>query len=206
MLYSTQQAPEDSRWLWRPTLKSSGAWQTRILGVGPDHGLLEDTKQGGVISKLSRTDLVGLLGKLVYVIELELFCCNRLGSINVPCALDYIKRGRCAPPCTINHTKQSNVKATRRTGYRVLCYIAAWTSSAYVKALQSLSWVTQWCVASHQTRRCYTEPANSHHSDTNSELFMDLLDDIDALWKISTTINATPLSVFTKKSIVFHWR
>ena len=42
-------------------------------------GLLEGARQGGVISKLSRTDLVGLLGKLVSVIELELLNCIRLG-------------------------------------------------------------------------------------------------------------------------------
>jgi hypothetical protein len=33
-------------------------------------GSLEDTKQGGVIFKYSRTDLVGHLGNLVSVIEL----------------------------------------------------------------------------------------------------------------------------------------
>jgi hypothetical protein len=52
---------------------------TTWLGLGLAHGLLEDARQGGVYSKLSRTDLVKLLGMLDSIIELGLFYCNRLG-------------------------------------------------------------------------------------------------------------------------------
>jgi hypothetical protein len=67
----------------------------------------EDTEQGGMISKYARTDLVGLLGKLVSVIELGLFNCNRLGLGKLPCPLTYIKRGR-QHPLYINSIIQSN--------------------------------------------------------------------------------------------------
>jgi hypothetical protein len=57
---------------------------TTGLGLGLAHSLLEGARQGGVYSKLSRTDLVELLGMLDSVIELELFYCNRLGLNTCP--------------------------------------------------------------------------------------------------------------------------
>jgi hypothetical protein len=41
--------------------------------------ILEDTNQGGMDFKLLETDLVGILGKLNSVIDLELLNCIRLG-------------------------------------------------------------------------------------------------------------------------------
>ena len=65
---------------------------------GPAHGLLEGARQGGVISKLSRTDLVGLLEKLVSIIEIELLNCMRLGlePYALPSRL-YKERRECTP-------------------------------------------------------------------------------------------------------------
>jgi hypothetical protein len=57
------------------TLDGSGSYgfptgPTTRCNPRPGQGLLEDTEQGGVISKYSRNDLVGYLGKLVSIIEL----------------------------------------------------------------------------------------------------------------------------------------
>jgi hypothetical protein len=93
---------------------------TTRLGPRLAHGLLEDTRQGGVYSKLSRTDLVGLLGNLDSVIELGLFYCNRQRLDTCPYPLPNIKRGMVHPLVrTIIQTNPMQ-KATRRTGVR--CY------------------------------------------------------------------------------------
>jgi hypothetical protein len=90
----------------------------RGLQRGLAHNLLEDARQDGVYSKLSRTDLVGLLGKLDSVVELELFCYNRLGLDTCPYPLSYIKRGMVHLLVhTIIQTNPTQ-KATCRTGVR----------------------------------------------------------------------------------------
>jgi hypothetical protein len=70
---------------------------TTRLGPRLAHGLLEDVRQGGVYSKLSRTNLVGLLGKLDSIIELGLFYCNRQRLDTCPYPLPNIKRGTVHP-------------------------------------------------------------------------------------------------------------
>jgi hypothetical protein len=69
---------------------------TTRLGPRLAHGLLEDTRQGDMDSKLSRTDLVGFIRKLDSIIELGLFYCNQLGLDTCPYSLPYIKR------CTVH--------------------------------------------------------------------------------------------------------
>ena len=58
---------------------------------------LKDMNQGGVDFKLSRTDLVGLLGKQDSIIELGLFYCNRLGLETHPCPLSLYNGGMVHP-------------------------------------------------------------------------------------------------------------
>jgi hypothetical protein len=74
-------------------------------------GLLEGVRQGGMISKLSRTDLVGLLGKLVSIIELELFNCIRLGLEQYALPSGLYKERHACTPCI-----QSIIHNTHRKG------------------------------------------------------------------------------------------
>ena len=64
---------------------------------------LKDTMQGGVDFKPSWTDLVGLLGKEDSIIELGIFCCNRLGLETHLCPLSLYKERHGAPPYTSNN-------------------------------------------------------------------------------------------------------
>jgi hypothetical protein len=95
-----------------------GSPQGRLLtmGLGRLMVYMKALRQGGVYSKLSRTDLVGLLGKVVYVIELELPYCNRLGLEQYALPSGLYKERQERTPCTINHTQQPNTKAPRVIG------------------------------------------------------------------------------------------
>ena len=70
---------------------------TTRMGPGLAHDLLKDMRQGGMVFKLFKINLVGLLRKLDSVIGLELFYCNRLGLDTCPYPLPYIKRGTMHP-------------------------------------------------------------------------------------------------------------
>jgi hypothetical protein len=95
-----------------------GSPQGRLLtmGLGWLTVYLKTLRQGGVYSKLSRTDLVGLLGNVVYVIKLELPYCNRLGLEQYALPSWLYKERQERTPCTINHTQQPNTKAPHVTG------------------------------------------------------------------------------------------
>jgi hypothetical protein len=75
--------PRTSEWMWLGKKKCDGSGSygfptgpTIRRIPEPAQGSLEDTEQGGMISKYSRTDLIEQLGKLVYVTELGLSNCN----------------------------------------------------------------------------------------------------------------------------------
>ena len=89
-------------------------------GLGPAHGLLEDTEQGGVIFKGMKDRSSRIARKVV--IELELFYCNRLGLYQYALPSRLYKERRELTPCTINHTQQPNAKVPRltRLGYYVI--------------------------------------------------------------------------------------
>ena len=66
--------------------------------------------------KVSRTDLVGLLGKQDSVIELGLFCCNWLGLETHLCPLSLYKEMHGAPPCTLTIIQSIQCKRLTPTG------------------------------------------------------------------------------------------